>query len=317
MIKITESIMKKIAEYENGNYKVILFSDGTKIRYNDGDPFKAAFPENIDLKVTNWCDIGCPFCHEKSSIDGKIANFRKYERFFNSLKPGTELAMGGGKISSLLSPSLGNASLMLSLSTLKHRSIIVNMTFNQQELIDQYVYENIITYVNLSIINGIGVSYFNSKKGKEKLLDLRNRVGSRLVVHTIAGISTPDDYNWLAENGFKILILGYKNFGRGITYKSPEVDKKIKWVRDNIDFLAENCETVSFDCLATSQLKLKEYLSKEDWEKYYMGDDGTATMYVDLVEGKYGVNSTTPYDKRLDIPESQDVVEMFKNVCNK
>lgn len=53
----------KWADYQNGNYHVWLnLEDGTKIRHTEDDEFKAAFPESMDIKITNACDRGCPMC---------------------------------------------------------------------------------------------------------------------------------------------------------------------------------------------------------------------------------------------------------------
>ena len=119
--------MKVLHSYENGNYLVKIFSDGTKIRFlNDKEnEFKAEFPENIDLKISNKCSIGCEFCHENSCKNGKIAdgindyylgtlsrpnqarNLKllssnpKINDFVESLHYGTEVAIGGGALSEL------------------------------------------------------------------------------------------------------------------------------------------------------------------------------------------------------------------------
>jgi len=52
--------------YQNGNTLVNLYNDGTKTREYEGEP-KPVFPESIDVKITNYCDAGCTFCHEKST----------------------------------------------------------------------------------------------------------------------------------------------------------------------------------------------------------------------------------------------------------
>lgn len=57
--------------YQNGNYDVKIYSDGTKVRTTEDDEFIAQFPENIDCKITNKCDMGCAFCHENSVVDGE------------------------------------------------------------------------------------------------------------------------------------------------------------------------------------------------------------------------------------------------------
>lgn len=45
-----------IANYDNGNYRVTLFNDGTKIRYNQLDNLTPAFAESMDINITNKCD---------------------------------------------------------------------------------------------------------------------------------------------------------------------------------------------------------------------------------------------------------------------
>ena len=63
--------MKLIGSYFNGNSRVSIYDDGTKIRETDDDEFDEVFPENIDLKITNRCDMSCPMCHENSYSEGE------------------------------------------------------------------------------------------------------------------------------------------------------------------------------------------------------------------------------------------------------
>lgn len=53
--------MKLIGRYKNGNILTAIFSDGTKIRETDDDEFIPAFAENMDIKITDCCDLGCGF----------------------------------------------------------------------------------------------------------------------------------------------------------------------------------------------------------------------------------------------------------------
>ena len=48
----------------------------------------------------------------------------------------------------------------------------------------------------------------------------------------LLGVTTQADYEWLAENHFKVLILGYKTKGRGVDYEKDEV--AAEWVKNNI-----------------------------------------------------------------------------------
>ena len=87
--------MNLIGKYQNGNYTVSLYDDGTKVRENDLDFFDAAFPESMDIKITNRCNMNCPMCHEDSKCDGAHGDIMS-ESFIDRLHPYTELACLSG-----------------------------------------------------------------------------------------------------------------------------------------------------------------------------------------------------------------------------
>lgn len=47
--------------YKNGSYTVMILDDGTKIRYNKSNIYKPSRVESMDIKITNQCDMGCPY----------------------------------------------------------------------------------------------------------------------------------------------------------------------------------------------------------------------------------------------------------------
>ena len=76
-----------IAKYDNGNHRVILFSDGTKIKETinpDDDHFTYEFPESFDLKITDYCDAGCAYCF----IPGTNVKIKNGNTSIESLKIG-------------------------------------------------------------------------------------------------------------------------------------------------------------------------------------------------------------------------------------
>ena len=84
--KLTMLISKKVlGRYINGNHSVVIFEDGTKVKStghwekntknganvwveDDQDHFTYDFPENFDIKITDYCDGGCIYCHENSTF---------------------------------------------------------------------------------------------------------------------------------------------------------------------------------------------------------------------------------------------------------
>ena len=53
-------------------------------------------------------------------------------------------------------------------------------------------------------------------------------------------------------------------------------------------------------------------MTEEEWEEFYMGDDGGFTFYIDMVDGTFGKNSLAT--ERYPIMDSID--EMFQKILN-
>src|SRR5947209_8260877 len=118
--------MPTLASYINGNCRVEIRDDGTKIREWEGAA-RPEFPESMDLKITDWCDGGCAYCHEKSTVDGKAARLDDIIRVLSDLPAGVEIAMGGGDTVSY--PQLEEL-----LEWAKGRGLVMNMTVNAMRL---------------------------------------------------------------------------------------------------------------------------------------------------------------------------------------
>lgn len=80
-----------ITKYKNGNTKVTIMNDGTKIREYKNLP-QVQFPESIDIKITDYCNMGCNFCHESSTEKGKHGDLTKLLEVIKNLPAGVELA---------------------------------------------------------------------------------------------------------------------------------------------------------------------------------------------------------------------------------
>ena len=135
--------MKEIVKYQNGNTTVTILSDGTKIREYENIP-EIVHPESIDVKITDYCDMGCKYCHECSTINGNHADLNKLLDVISELPSGVELAIGGGN-------PLSHPNLLDFLQTLKNRGIIANLTVNQGHL--KFYQDLIIDLIKKELIN--------------------------------------------------------------------------------------------------------------------------------------------------------------------
>lgn len=288
--------MKKLGCYQNGNYQVTLFDDGTKIRENDFDWFAPEHPESMDIKITNFCDRVCPWCHENSTPDGTHGDILN-SKFIDTLHPYTELAIGGGN--PLSHPDL--VPFLLKCKTLK---LIPSMTVNQEHFVKEF--DLIQKLAEQKLIYGIGVSL----TGVNDDLIQKLRALPNSVLHVIAGVVSVDDLRRLYDYDLKLLILGYKVFRRGKDYYSDSVAKRKKNLYALLLELIKHFQVVSFDNLAVCQLDVKRLMTDKEWKEFYMGNDGQFTMYIDLVKREFAKSSTAT--ERY--PLLEDIKPMFKKV---
>jgi hypothetical protein len=270
-------------QYMNGNVHVMInMNDGTKIRATEDDEFQTVFPESIDLKITDRCSIGCRMCHEGSTEKGHHADFDA--SFFDTLRPYTEIAIGGGSPTS--HPHIEKL-----LKLLKGKKILANVTMHEKELLANY--DKIQEWVDKDLLRGIGVSVHSSSY--ERVCDFATR-NTNTVLHVIAGLTPLETILSYGDMNMKLLILGYKNWGRGAEYyqeNQETVEEKIKNTESNLNHIFNKFKIVSFDNLALNQLNIIEHVDDDAWDLFYQGSDATHTMYIDLVKREFAATSTS------------------------
>lgn len=288
--------------YRNGNYDVFInLENGTKIRKNDLDNLTPSHPESMDIKITNRCKHGCVMCHENSTKDGLHGDILN-AKFIETLLPYTELAIGGGN-------PLEHPDLEAFLRKCKSLKLIPSMTIHQEDFLNNLEFLRMLRDEKLIWGIGVSISYVTPEL-IEALHEFPNAV-----CHIIAGIATETVINKLAHNNLKVLILGYKVFRRGETLyekDSTHIDSLIDYMYKILPEMVTKgwFNTVSFDNLAIEQLEPRRLLTKEQYDEFYMGDDGSHTMYVDLVNNEFAVSSTAT--ERFPIMDN--IKDMFDKV---
>lgn len=296
--------MNIIGMYKNGNYFVTLLSDGTKIRETHEDEFIPSFAENCDVKITDKCDGGCAFCYEGCTPHGKHGDILNY-KFLDTLHPYTELAINGNDLS--------HPDLVPFMQKMKEKKIILNMTVNQIHF--ERHFDTIKNWVDEGLIHGLGVSL---KDPTDEFISMVTQFPNA-VIHVINGVVSVHDLSCMAGHNLKVLILGYKNLRRGESYYEQN-DGIVNALQEDLDKhlfpeIIKNgwFNVVSFDNLAIKQLNVQKHLPEEQWDEFYMGDDGNYTFYIDMVDGTFGKNSLAT--ERYPIMDSID--EMFQKILNK
>ncbi len=292
---------KLLCEYRNGNYNVKIYEDGTKIRENEEDYFDALFPESMDVKITNRCQNNCVMCHENSTPNGIHGNLN--HKFLDTLKPGMEIAIGGGN-------PIEHPDLIDFLNRLKEKNIIANMTLRDTDVLRNL--DLVKELLDKKLIIALGVSCSDVDKTLQCIDILKN---NNIVIHLICGIISMKDLRQLFNKNLKILLLGYKkNTGRGKQhYKDNKmIDLRISMLKVLLSDIIPLFKVVSFDNLAIEQLSVKTLLSKESWDEFYMGNEGQHSMYIDLVKEEFAMNSTAELRHSL-LNNLEDMFDIIKN----
>jgi organic radical activating enzyme len=279
----------QLASYRNGGFEVSVLSDGTKIRETLDAALPPVLPEQMDLKITDWCDAGCAWCHEKSTTKGTHADIDATLELLKALPKGAEIAIGGGDplshpeferfVTALAAQGLVPSVTVNGLHFERHRAMLEKLTGEGK-------------------LYGVGFSYADS---------LPDWDYEHLVVHLIAGVHHPKVMDE-AKRRYKVLLLGYKQHGRGkklFQIRRKEVEDTLaSWYREL--FCVAKAHHLSFDNLAIEQLKPQRlFANPATFTEQYMGEEGKFSMYVDAVTQTFGLSSYS--DDRYDWTTMQDM----------
>lgn len=283
-------LSNRYVKYLNGNYivstdKTGAFLSKRCLRYDE--ELISKFPDSIDLKITNKCSWGCPYCHENSTPEGSSFDIDRTVRILDQLPHAPiEIAIGGGNI---LSVKKEAKDLII---WMKERGLRPRITINSRDII--YREEELSDLIHLVDVYGVSIEN----------LDLMNKIRNStfypgfktIVFHVIAGIIPPQDLLKLAtEEPSSILILGYKQWGRALNTKIPDLEETKRVVKIIMENMASyRCLALGFDNLALEQLGIESLVPKSLWKNIYLGEEGSHSMYIDAVEEKYAITSRSP-----------------------
>ena len=254
-------------------------TNGNKIRFAIGDYHKASVPELVDIKISDYCSIGCSFCYQNSGLEGKHGTLKNLSFVAKELGKAKvlEVALGGGETTE--HPDF------VEIVKLFHREgVVPNFTTKKPAAIRTF-------WPEIGDIVG-GVAYSAETPGQivscRKLLE--NHVPlDRINLHYVMGLQSSEgfkDYMRAAsENGFRVTLLGYKTSGRG----SLAVHQKYDWWIDSVnDLIREgNCPTFSIDTPLAKEFQDRIPVSK----KFFHTEEGKVSLYIDAVAMLMGASS--------------------------
>lgn len=303
-----------LGTYTNGNYRVKIYNDGTKIRMTDADHFSPSFAESMDMKVTDCCDGKCSFCYANAYPGGKGVDMVDQDvlNFLNSIHPYTEVAINLNDMSWTYLPTL--------LKHLSSNRVIVNGTINIRHMTPK----NRVTlnyWQHNNMLKGLGISIL-SRQDLEAVPDILSSFDNT-VFHVVCGLINKAFIDTLVDDvrfhnsDMKLLLLGYKALdGKGYHYfeeNKYDILSNTEYLRNKLPLLMDKIGVISFDNLAIEQLGIRDLINDTEWNRHYMGDEGEFTFYVDMVNKQFAPSSTDSLTHFLPIG-AMSASECFKEI---
>ena len=300
---------------DDGYYENCAIKDSFcgRIRFaTSEDEIVPEAPELIDLRITNQCDNGCPFCFMDSDMQGKHAdiNFLLYSVVNAMGEPEVtkrnrcEFSIGGGSV--ILYPELETL-----LKAIHQKGHIANVTINIKDC-EKIMNDHNLARIFKYYVDGIGVSVFSvdDVKTLSKFYQFfnKNMYASQdgykyIVAHLIPeliGVKTTKDIQKAVYDDEDLwchfLYLGYKTNGRGANVEVKD------FTREELDDLFDK----AYAHIDTTFANRYWWYIKDNFStgQTITLNEGEFSMYVDGVEEK-AYKSSYQLDKPYNMDYSQ------------
>ena len=312
-----------VARYDTvGQYWVLFNRDnGTKIRFTFEDvegaikPTKASAPELVDLKITDFCTKGCPYCYQGSTPNGLHASFESITEIADELArlKVFEVALGGGEPTQ--HPRFHDIVTMF-----RQKGIIPNFsTRNLEVLKDRELFRHIGGFA-YSIDNADQIDTLKaaidaaplSIKGPYEIIPRENEIIVDVSVQVALGTITAKElkkiFKKADEYGMKVTLLGFKEVGRGEYFDKHKTINWLKIAKElNDDY---KCPTIGIDTMVAKKWEL-DLKSNNISTVLYSTEEGKFSMYIDAVRGRMAASSYDPKMYLLDLPNLLKLFSTF------
>lgn len=294
---------------EQGFWTLFTPRTGTKVRFSftgDITPQHAYTPELVDIKITDYCDMGCRFCYQSSTTKGKHSGLSDHQlaSCLGEMEV-FEVALGGGE------PTLHPKFLSM-LESFRYYGIVPNFTTKKIDWIrDDEFRGKVLEYAGAFAVSVDGWMDVDNLDALLKVFKIdRDHVNIHIVMGTIQRYNFAHILESCSKAGLRVTLLGYKNVGFGKKQRKIDYD----WWLEEVQ---KHRAVVSVDtCLAA---EYEQQILAADINPYmFHTQDGRFSCYIDMVNKQIGPSSYEP-EKMVDLDEdnlAESILNKFHSFHN-
>jgi len=233
-VPIEESCRDLVCRRDGDHWTLFDRATGTKLRmsFAEGravEPEKAATPELVDVKITDYCPYGCDFCYQDSTPEGRHAPMDRIQRLALAMWEMRvfEVAIGGGE------PTL-HPDFVEILKTFRASGIVPNFTTkNLAWLNDNSLRPKILEHAGAFAYS---VERWDDVEKLASLRDVYEIPDRQLNCQYVMGTSSTADLRVLLREAkarhIRVTLLGYKENGRGADFKPRDYSDWVQVLKE-------------------------------------------------------------------------------------
>lgn len=297
----------------------VFFDRGTghKIRFAldpEAPPYtKAATPELVDIKITDFCPYGCTYCYQDSTTKGAHADINYLRSLSYSLAEMRvfEVALGGGE------PTM-HPGFLDAIETFRYQGIVPNFTTRNMSFLRDPKSAGALRDAIGAFALSVDEEMFGRTLDPIREYARSGPLGDKMTVQYVIGSGSDSFFHHLVEfcgeNSIKLVLLGAKTNGRGLALAD---DPKRHQTRNWLDVVRSASEgmyaSIGIDTALAEQSAdlLKE---AEVPSTLYTVREGDFSMYVDAVTRRAAPSSYCDEKlyRKLEVSTADELTSVFR-----
>jgi hypothetical protein len=251
----------------------------TRISFHDKPIVKAALPELVDIKITDWCDVGCQFCYQSSTTQGKYGDLTWIKRILMSLSTAKvfEVALGGGETTS-------HPDFVEILSEARKLGIVPNFTTRKLSWLKERWAPKA-----LELCGAFAYSVTTSAAVENLIRECQlykvslNKVSIQIPMGTLSKKEFEAILEVAFEASLNVTVLGFKSVGFGSNFKTVDYSWLPTSITDCVAKYSFNSwQKLGIDSAIAAEFE-NEFESLGIPRAFYYTSEGTFSCYIDAV----------------------------------